>query len=248
MGLCCRRSVGAAQLRSWKACRRAPTLSESRSTVFEDFLPTSGARRSRRPRAGLLALSVGLHLGAVAVLLGVAAQIRSGRGEQPIEVLLLHAANAGGAGDAAEAPLSPAARRAELERQAMLDRLVQPSTVPDSVTGTGSPAAPGGRGDGETDLPVAAGGGVVRPEVIESSRVMPVYPEEAQQAGLEGLVVLKVVIDERGRVGEIEVLRGVGHGLDEAAVAAVRQWRFRPATRDGKPIKVVHVIPFDFRL
>jgi TonB family protein len=61
-------------------------------------------------------------------------------------------------------------------------------------------------------------------------------------------VVLKVVIDERGRVGDVEVMRSVGHGFDEAAVAAVRQWKFRPATRNGKPIKVVHVIPFDFRL
>jgi TonB family protein len=217
--------------------------------MFEDFLPSPDARRPRLLRAALLALSVGLHLAAVAVWLAVGAQTRGGWGEQPIEVLLLHAANAGGV-EAAEAPLSPAERRAARERQAMLDRLVQPAAVSDSVPGAtaASATAPAGAGDAGSDLPVAAGGGVIRPEVIESSRVIPVYPEEAQRAGLEGLVVLKVVIDERGRVGDVEVMRSVGHGFDEAAVAAVRQWKFRPATRNGKPIKVVHVIPFDFRL
>ena len=214
--------------------------------MFEDFLPSPDARRPRRPRAGLLAFSAGLHLAVVAVLLAVGAQTR---GEQPIEVLLLHAANAGGV-EAAEAPFSPAERRAARERQAMLDRMVQPAAVFDSVPGAtaASATAPAGAGDAGSDLPVAAGGGVIRPEVIESSRVIPVYPEEAQRAGLEGLVVLKVVIDERGRVGDVAVMRSVGHGFDEAAVAAVRQWKFRPATRNGKPIKVVHVIPFDFRL
>jgi TonB family protein len=217
--------------------------------MFEDFMPPPGERRPRRPRAGPLAVSVALHLAAVVALLGGAALARGGRGEQPIEVLLLHAANAGGAGAASpEAAASPAERQAERERQAMLDRLVQPAAVPDTAAGAASTAAREGPGESASDLPVAAGGGVIRPEVIESSRVLPVYPEEAQRARLEGLVVLKVVIDEHGKVGNVEVLRSVGHGFDEAAVAAVRQWRFRPATRDGKPIKVVHVIPFEFRL
>ena len=85
--------------------------------------------------------------------------------------------------------------------------------------------------------------------LIESSGVTPVYPEEALRAGLEGLVVLEAIVDERGRVGhDIKVVRRLGHGFDEAAVAAVRQWRFRPATRDGKPIKVRRIFPIVFRL
>jgi periplasmic protein TonB len=227
-------------------------LLPGRAAMFEDFMPPPGVRRPFGPRPGLLTLSVLLHLTAVGALLATAALAPGGRGEQPIEVLLLHAAMAGGVEARSTPALSPAARQAERERQAMLDRLVQPASVPAAApeASSGAPApAPAAKPDAAgADLPVEAGGGIRRPQVIEASRVLPVYPEEAQRAGLEGLVVLKVEIDEQGRVGRIEVLRSLGHGFDEAAVTAVRQWRFRPATRYGKPIKVFHVIPFDFRL
>ncbi len=223
--------------------------------MFEDSTLRPGTgRRSAWP----LAASVLLHLAAIGALaLAAARGPAPGDGERQIDVLFLEAAIRGAA-DAPARPATPAERRAERERQAMLDRLVQPSTVPappplpapapDAATA----APPGTAGDGAlpgaADLPVAAGGDVVGPRVIESSREVPAYPEAAQRAGLQGLVVLKVEVDERGKVGAIEVLRGLGHGFDEAAVAAVRHWRFRPATRNGKPIKVFHVIPFDFRL
>jgi TonB family protein len=227
-------------------------LPPGRAAMFEDFMPPPGARRPFGPRPWLFTLSVLLHLAAVGALLATGALTPGGGGEQPIEVLLLHAANAGGVETPPTPPLSPAERRAERERQAMLDRLVQPVGVPkvapEAPSGAASPAPAAKPDVAGADLPVEAGGSVRRPQVIESSRVLPVYPEEAQRAGLEGLVVLKVEIDEQGRVGHVEVLRSLGHGFDEAAVAAVRQWRFRPATRDGKPIKVLHVIPFDFRL
>ncbi|HLX08232.1 MAG TPA: energy transducer TonB [Thermoanaerobaculia bacterium] len=221
--------------------------------MFEDSTLRPGTgRRSAWP----LAASALLHLAAIGALaLAAARGPAPGDGEQPIDVLFLEAAIRGAADAPARAP-TPAERQAERERQAMLDRLVQPSTVPAQPPAPAPDAAavspPGTAGDGAlpgaADLPVAAGGEVVGPRVIESSRVVPAYPEAAQRAGLQGLVVLKVEVDERGRVGAIEVLRGLGNGFDEAAVAAVRRWRFRPATRNGKPIKVFHVIPFDFRL
>jgi protein TonB len=218
--------------------------------MFEDSVQSQGKRRrSRWP----LAASVLLHVAAVATLVAGAAR-SSGRGpgdgQRPIDVLFLRAAIEGG-GPAPAAPASPAQRQAERERQAMLDRLVQPTVVPDGArpgSRAGSAAAGGGAPPGEPELPVDAGGGVTRPELVESSRVDPIYPEAAQRAGLEGLVVLRATIDERGRVGDLQVLRGLGLGLDEAAVAAVRRWRFRPATRDGRPVKVLYILSVYFRL
>ncbi|HEY6321948.1 MAG TPA: TonB family protein [Thermoanaerobaculia bacterium] len=231
--------------------------------MFEDSTPQRAtARRSAWP----LAISVLLHVGAIAALVvaGARGPARDA-GERPIDVLFLRAAN--GATEApAAAAASPAERQAARERQAMVDRLVQPAGIPGTEPAAAA-AAPGtaraGSPDrrrtpepagaeapgGEADLPVEAGGGIVSPVLIESSGVKPVYPEEALRAGLEGLVVLEAIVDERGKVGdEIKVVRGLGHGFDEAAVAAVRQWRFRPATRDGKPIKVRRIFPIVFRL
>lgn len=66
--------------------------------------------------------------------------------------------------------------------------------------------------------------------------VPPSYTTEAQQAEIEGPVRLEVVIDEAGRITAAKVLRGLGYGLDEAAVAAAREMIFEPARRCGKPI------------
>lgn len=67
---------------------------------------------------------------------------------------------------------------------------------------------------------------------------LPTYPASAWATGTRGDVKLKVVIDERGDVGEIEVVRGLPHGLTEAAIDAVKRWQFRPATRAGRPVAV----------
>jgi len=61
--------------------------------------------------------------------------------------------------------------------------------------------------------------------------------------------MLQVQIDETGKVSEhITVLRSLGSGLDEKAMEAVRQWRFKPALRDGKPVAVPATIEVNFRL
>lgn len=61
------------------------------------------------------------------------------------------------------------------------------------------------------------------------------YPERAREAEVEGVVRVTVQINERGEVTGARVARGLGFGLDEAAVAAARQWTFEPALRCGKP-------------
>ncbi len=213
------------------------------------------ARRSRWP----LALSFLLHAAVLATVVhqeGGWAGARGGRGPRPIDVLFLPAApaapsasvanDASGAG-APDAPLTPAKRQAERDRRAMLDRLVQPTAIPDTDPGAVNPAAAATAASGGA---VAGGddGSVTRPEVVESSRVLPDYPEAAQRAGVEGVVVLRATIDQQGRLRGLRVLRGVDPLLDEAALAAVRRWKFRPATRNGKPVQVDYVLTLDFHL
>jgi TonB family protein len=60
--------------------------------------------------------------------------------------------------------------------------------------------------------------------------------------------VLEIVVMSDGRVGDVRVLGGLGHGLDERAVDAVRQWRFSPARRLGKPVDVLVEVAVEFRL
>ncbi len=90
------------------------------------------------------------------------------------------------------------------------------------------------------------GGEVKAPVVI--TRVNPMYPEEARQARLSGIVILEVLIDKTGVVRQTNVLKGLPMGLSEAAVDAVRQWTFTPATKNGEPVDVVLNLTINFRL
>lgn len=78
--------------------------------------------------------------------------------------------------------------------------------------------------------------------------VDPVYTDAALAAGIQGVVTLEVTIDEEGRVRQPLLLDGLGYGLDEAAIAAVSQVRFKPAVEDGRPVAVRWRLTQNFRL
>lgn len=81
------------------------------------------------------------------------------------------------------------------------------------------------------------------------SAIRPIYPEIAQEAGIEGVVVVQAFIDERGRVKETLILKGVPNtGLDEAAMEAIRRTKFHPAEQRERPVGVWISIPVNFRL
>jgi TonB family protein len=84
------------------------------------------------------------------------------------------------------------------------------------------------------------------PKLIE--KVEAVYPEEAARAGITGAVTLELIVDGEGRVTEATVLAPAGHGFDEAALAAVRQFRFSPGRADGKPVPVKITYRYAFTL
>ncbi|MCL2778290.1 MAG: energy transducer TonB [Polyangiaceae bacterium] len=70
-------------------------------------------------------------------------------------------------------------------------------------------------------------------------QVPPAYSPEARQANVEGVVKLEITVDATGRVIQVRVVKGLGFGLDEAAVTAAKQWSFKPATRCGKAVSYV---------
>ena len=81
------------------------------------------------------------------------------------------------------------------------------------------------------------------------SSIRPVYPEIAQEAGIEGTVVVQVFVDKKGRVKDTLVLKGIPNtGLDEAAVTAIKKTRFRPAKQRESAVGVWISIPVNFRL
>lgn len=88
------------------------------------------------------------------------------------------------------------------------------------------------------------------PEPLPSySNPKPVYPELARKRGQEGRVLLSAHIDEKGELTELRVDKSSGFSLlDEAALKAVRRWRFKPALRDGMPVKGTALIPIEFLL
>ncbi len=75
-----------------------------------------------------------------------------------------------------------------------------------------------------------------------------VYPEIAKRAGIEGKVYVKAFVDEEGNVTKAVVEKGLGAGLDEAAVKAVKETKFKPGKQRGKPVKVQVMIPIVFKL
>ena len=82
---------------------------------------------------------------------------------------------------------------------------------------------------------------------VKTTHVAPLYPIMARQAHIDGVVILEAVLDDRGRVESVRVLRSISM-LDQAAVDAVRQWRFTPALLNGQAVPVVMTVTVNFTL
>jgi protein TonB len=111
--------------------------------------------------------------------------------------------------------------------------------------GDGPGAGPGKDG-GSGDGPFQIGGNVSAPTVV--FRVEPEYSEEARKARYEGTVLLEAVIKRDGRVDVVHLLRSLGFGLDQNAIQALKQWRFRPATQNGKAVYSILNVEVRFNL
>ncbi|MGA2153565.1 MAG: energy transducer TonB [Bryobacteraceae bacterium] len=104
------------------------------------------------------------------------------------------------------------------------------------------PGSDGGFGGGAFKV----GNGVTAPIVLYKKE--PEYSEEARKAKYQGTVVLYIEVDPSGRAVNPKVVRSLGLGLDEKALEAVRQWKFKPGYKDGRPVTVAATIEVNFRL
>ena len=111
--------------------------------------------------------------------------------------------------------------------------------------GQGAGIGPG-TGAGTGGGPYRPGSGITAPAI--RLEVQPDYTEDARRQRIEGEVLLEVIVLADGSIGNIRVLRGLGYGLDEAAIRAMRQWRFVPARRYDVPVDVVVEVAMEFRL
>lgn len=98
------------------------------------------------------------------------------------------------------------------------------------------------------EQPIPVGGAVLKPEIIPGTRIAPRYTEAARRTRLSGTVVLEAIIDKQGNVTAVRVLQPLRMGLDQEAVRAVQQWKFRPATLHGKPVAVYFNLTVTFQV
>jgi TonB family protein len=131
----------------------------------------------------------------------------------------------------------------------------------------GNGIATGGKGDGRSGGAGVATGGFGSEQVVHGGpkiaqaeagpattpveitfKPQPVYTDEARSLKLEGEVLLEVMFGSNGALHVNRVVRGLGHGLDEAAVAAANKMRFKPALRMGQPVDSTAVVHVSFQM
>ncbi len=151
-------------------------------------------------------------------------------------------------------PTAPTAPSATADSTANSESDSGPNTSGDPGTGDGPNFGFDGPGKGSqvpgpgvlSDQPYKLTGAIARPVLV--SRVEPLYPETARRLHQGGTVILQTVIDESGRVIDVEVVKGLGFGLQQAAIDAVSKWRFQPATMNGRAVKVFFNLTVQFSL
>ncbi len=117
--------------------------------------------------------------------------------------------------------------------------------APADAAGTSSPRRVPPPRRAERFAPTA-GEDVSAPEVLE--RFVPRYPRRLREEGIEGTVVLELLVDKRGRVRGTRVVRGVHPTLDRLSRAALKRTRFAPCRRGSEPVDCRHMFRFRWRL
>jgi RNA polymerase sigma-70 factor (ECF subfamily) len=96
-------------------------------------------------------------------------------------------------------------------------------------------------------------GGVIELKDLEKppkliKKVDPVYPEEAKKQGIQGVVVIEATTDEQGNVIQTEILKSESSLLNQPAVDALRQWKYEPVYKEGKPVGITFTVTITFKL
>lgn len=243
--------------------------------MFEDALIESSHEHDKRaPKKALsLPVSVALHVVVLGALIGASLWFVEDVPEPPIPVTFYAAAPPPPPPPPAAPKAAPKPQEVQKVVPVKPTEMVAPTIIPENIpkplaepepeapsSGEGVPGGveggvPGGvlggvvggtgPGTGEGE-PLRVGGDVKPPQVI--SKAEPSYPEAARKARMEGVVILEAIITAQGNVEEVKVLKSVNPLLDASAVRAVQQWKYKPATLNGRSVRVYLTVTITFNL
>ena len=135
------------------------------------------------------------------------------------------------------------------------ERTRRPATIPAIQEKRAGDASHESLANGQPDAPQKSASDSSQPAAADPvplsslANPKPVYPELARQRGQEGLVYLRASVDENGVLTRLAIEQSSGYSmLDEAALDAVKKWRFRPGNLEGRPVRGTVRIPVEFRL
>lgn len=120
------------------------------------------------------------------------------------------------------------------------------ATSTDDSTGTASTEGLAEGGGGDSTTPVGFSEITRLPKVKREFKAQ--YPEEAKKAAVDGPVILEILIDREGKVRQVQVLSGPGHGLNESAVEALKKFEFQPAFKGEESVAVKIRYTYRFKL
>jgi TonB family protein len=99
---------------------------------------------------------------------------------------------------------------------------------------------------GDADPVYEPGGDVTRPKLVHS--VEPAFSTKSNEAFVEGTVTVSAVVSTHGNLTDMQVIKGLSAAQDQSALEALKEWRFEPGTKGGKPVNVKIKIQVDFHL
>lgn len=240
--------------------------------MFEDILIESGAQKGKGRKLVSLPVALALHLLVIGVVVGASIWFVEDVQEPPIPVTFYAAAPPPPPPPPAAAP-KPAAPKPETPKPVPVrpSEMTAPTIIPEKIPeplAAPEPELPAGEGveggveggvpggvmggviggvpGGLEGEPLRVGGDVKPPQL--TNRVEPSYPEAARKARMEGVVILEAIITASGSVEDVKVLKSVNPLLDSAASRAVQQWRYRPATLNGRAVRVYLTVTVTFNL
>jgi protein TonB len=205
-----------------------------------------------------LAVSAALHVVVIALLAWTLAGARTA----PVRVLPVSLITGAGGAPAARAEVSPVPSPEPVARPAEPARPRRPAPTavarasvssrprPPALAAGGAAAQGGGQGAGTGSGDGEGGGGAGGAGAAYGTNPLPPYPLVARRLGMEGVVLLEVLVAADGRASAVRVARSSGFApLDASAVTTVRErWRFVPARRGGTPVESRVTVPIRFRL
>lgn len=243
--------------------------------MFEDVLIESARHKGDSRKALTLPVSIAIHAIVIGIALGASIWFVEDIPEPPIPVTFYASAPPPPPPPPAAAPKA-ATKAPEVQKQVPVrqSEMVAPTIIPENIpkplaAPEPEPAAgveggvpggveggvpggvlggvPGGTGPGTGEgEPLRVGGEVKAP--VLTNRVEPTYPEAARKARMEGVVILEAIITASGAVEDVKVLKSVNPLLDASAVRAVQQWRYKPATLNGRAVRVYLTVTVTFNL